>query len=79
MGDPKRRDAHRDPALREYLATLARERAIPAIVRWEQPDSMLLVAPVLTGGADWLELPINPLTADAMAERLAEKGITRLV
>lgn len=53
--DPSRRDAHRDPALREYVAKIAEIYRIPAIVRWSSEEGMLLVAPILNADNEWVE------------------------
>jgi hypothetical protein len=53
--DPARRDAHRDPALREYLNVLAERHRILVIVRWSSSEGMGMIAPVLSGESVWLE------------------------
>lgn len=54
--DPARPDAHRDPALRAYLALLGQRFMIPTIVRWSnEGNAMLLVPPALTGNGTWRE------------------------
>lgn len=53
--DPKRRAAHRDPRLREYLSHRANE-GIAAIVRYSARDAFVLFAPQFTGGAGWQEV-----------------------
>src|SRR5271163_4185529 len=45
--DPLRRDAHRDPAFREYILEVANKYRIPAIIRWGSNDGMVLIAPPL--------------------------------
>ena len=50
--DPKRRDAHRDPALRRWLAGMNR----PAIVRYGAVEGFLLVPPALMREGEWAEL-----------------------
>lgn len=54
--DPKNRDAHRDPALRDYLSEIAKTYGFPAIIRWSSTDAMFLAAPSLTESKEWLEL-----------------------
>lgn len=52
--DPKRRDAHRDPRLREYLSRRADEGAA-ALIRYGSHDGFVLFAPQFTGGRGWME------------------------
>ncbi len=66
--DPRRRDAHRDPALRAYLATFD----IPAIVRWSDQEGCLLVHPGIGKEGEWLELYAGLLDRGGMANRLEE-------
>ncbi len=54
--DPNRRDAHTDPALRDYLSKMAEIYGFPAIIRWSSTAAMLLVAPCLTESGEWVEL-----------------------
>lgn len=51
--DPAYRDAHRDPALRRYLARQA-EKGFMAVIRFNSSDGFVLAAPRFTGG-DWIE------------------------
>lgn len=59
--DPVRRDAHRAPELRAYLALMAEKYAMPAIVRWPDgsdqtgQEAMSLLAPILTPDGEWFE------------------------
>ena len=52
--DPKRPTAHRDPALRAYLARRA-EEGFAAIVRYSATDAFVLWAPAFTSGRGWIE------------------------
>lgn len=52
--DPRRREAHRDPALRAYLARRAAE-GFAAIVRYSATEAFVLWAPAFTGGRGWVE------------------------
>lgn len=52
--DPGYRDAHRETALRRYLARLG-ERNIAAIVRWSASDAVVLLPPSMTDG-QWHEI-----------------------
>lgn len=54
--DPKRPDSHRDPALRAWLHEMAVRHAMPAIIRWGSDVGMMLVAPPMAAGGEWLEL-----------------------
>ena len=53
--DPKRPEAHRAPELRAYLHQVAGKHRIPALVRWNSADAMLIVAPPLTENGEWFE------------------------
>jgi hypothetical protein len=56
--DPARPDAHRDPALRAYLALLGKRFKIPTLVRWfnqEGGDALLLIPPALRADGLWHE------------------------
>lgn len=62
--DPKRPDAHRDPALRAWLAGVADRYGLIALVRWNSRDAMALVAPALTSDGEWLEAESNMRAAE---------------
>ncbi len=74
--DPARPDAHRDPALRAYLALMAERHRTPALVRWAHPgaqegrDAMVLVAPGMSDDGDWIEKRSEMIPHEAMAEEL---------
>jgi hypothetical protein len=51
--DPNYPDAHRDPALRAYLARRAEEHVM-ALVRYDSQRAFVLVPPGLNDG-EWLE------------------------
>lgn len=59
--DPARPDAHRDPALRDYLALMAERHLVAALVRWgdgnsqADSDALFLAAPAFTNGDGWIE------------------------
>jgi hypothetical protein len=53
--DPDYRDAHRDPALRRYLARRAEKDNMLAIIRWSEEDGMVLFAPSLSENGQWNE------------------------
>lgn len=46
--DPKRPDAHRDPALRAYLARLGNENIV-ALIRFNERDAFTVIPPAMTG------------------------------
>jgi len=52
--DPKRPEAHRDPALRDHCERVYRRWSIAALVRWGTGDGMLLVPPGRPGDP-WTE------------------------
>lgn len=57
--DPDHPDAHRDPALRAYLARVAERDRMPAVVRNGNASAFLLVPASLTEDGEWLEQPIQ--------------------
>jgi hypothetical protein len=72
--DPKRRDAHRDPALRAWLAAMCTRYGFLAIVRWGSKDGLVLIAPDHNVTGEWLEHGGELKTQDAMRAKLAEVG-----
>lgn len=68
--DPKRRDSHRDPKLREYLSRRADE-GICALIRYSANDAFVLAAPKFTGG-DWQEIHSNMRSAEHTPQQIAE-------
>lgn len=66
--DPKYPDAHRDPALRAYLARRGEEN-IAAIIRFNATDAFVLAPPAMNNG-EWLE--IRNTTAREESHSLAE-------
>ena len=60
--DPKNRDAHRDPALREYISKMAEIYRLPTIIRWSSSDAMILIAPCLNVEKEWIEFPRGQMT-----------------
>lgn len=73
--DPKRRDAHRDPALRRYLALLAVRHNLMTIVRWSSEDGMALLPPAMNETGEWIEFESQYSTAEDMAAKLAAAGV----
>ena len=52
--DPKRPDAHLDPALRAYIDQLGRDHGTAAIIRWgSDGDAFVLAPPSVTGTGKW--------------------------
>lgn len=51
--DPKYPDAHRDPALRAYLAKLG-EKNIVGLVRYDEEVAITIIPPPMAGG-EWIE------------------------
>lgn len=53
--DPERREAWRDPALRDYVERIAERFGYPTMVRWSPKEGMAWFAPCLTNGLGWIE------------------------
>jgi hypothetical protein len=53
--DPDYPDAHRDPALRSYLAKLG-ERGCAALIRYDAMDAFTLLPPAMAGDGQWHEV-----------------------
>lgn len=55
--DPRYPDAHRDPALRRYLARRAEREGMPALIRFNERDGLALFAPVFDSEkkGEWFE------------------------
>ncbi len=70
--DPARRDAHKDPALREYLLEMATIYRLPAIIRWGSNDGMVLIAPPLSGEGDWIEVTSGMVSEEEMNHKLGD-------
>ena len=69
--DPRRRDAHRAPELRAYLADIAARFGVATIVRWATHEGMMLFAPGLIGNPDWVEFQNTAISEVEINERLA--------
>jgi hypothetical protein len=54
--DPKRPNAHRDPALRAYLADMWQRFNLFAIVRFGNDGGFMLVPPNADDNTEWLEI-----------------------
>ena len=72
--DPARREAHRDPALRTWLALMAQRYGLPAIVRWGSGDGLVLAAPCLSSDGEWCELGGELKSTEDMRASLAKVG-----
>jgi hypothetical protein len=67
--DPKHPNAHRDPALRRWIFRRA-ERGIAALIRFNQRDGLVLVAPPPDAGGEGHEITsdFRPGPSHSMAE-----------
>jgi hypothetical protein len=54
--DPDYPHAYHDPALRAYLAGIAKREGMAALIRLNSSDAFLLAAPSLSGTGDWCEI-----------------------
>ena len=72
--DPYYPAAHRDPALRAYLARIAEAERIPAIVRGGGDTALLLAAPCLGDGVRWIERSVVMTGTDRnrLVDRMTE-------
>lgn len=53
--DPRFRDAHRDPALRRYLAMLGETLGMAALIRYDASEAFILFPPALTADNQFRE------------------------
>lgn len=53
--DPAHPEAHRDPALRAYLATRGEKDGMAALIRTSESEAWLLVPPAINERGEWLE------------------------
>jgi hypothetical protein len=77
--DPKRPDAHRDPALRDWLALMWDRFHMLAIVRWNSRDGFVIVPPGASADGDWFEVGGELKSEEDMLARLAEVGAMSLL
>ena len=75
--DPSHRDAHRDPALRAYLAK-AGEAGIVAIILYGSKEGFTLVPPALSGTGDWLEIASGVENEHSIAEMFAVEKLKKI-
>jgi hypothetical protein len=57
--DPAFPDAHRAPALREYMQKMAAEHDMAALVRWGDKDAVVVFAPRFSTDGQWHERSSN--------------------
>jgi len=77
--DPGYRDAHKDPALRDYLARRG-EQGIAAIIRYSGDDAFVLFPPAMTQNGTWKEEHGGtPLAESNITERWDALANTRRV
>lgn len=72
--DPARPDAHRDPALRAYLARMHARFGFLTIVRWGSGEGLVLAPPAATASGEWEEAGGTLLSEDGMRDKLADVG-----
>jgi hypothetical protein len=71
--DPKRKDAHRDPALRSYLESMF-DRGYVGVVRYGAVDGLALIPPAWSGEG-WIEFPTQSTGKESsLAEYLSHFG-----
>ena len=74
--DPKYPDAHRDPALRRWLETLATEKTV-GLVRYNEKDCFVIFPPAMCDDNQWHEAKDNTKAArkqHSMAEIVETLG-----
>lgn len=69
--DPAHPDAHRDPALRAYLARAGAEGGLVAIIRYDSSKGFTLVPPALSPTGDWIEVQSGVETEHSFADVIA--------
>jgi hypothetical protein len=62
--DPAFPEAKDDPALRAYLARMAEQHHIAAILRWDNRRAVVLFAPALNDDGQWHESSSNLQVSD---------------
>jgi hypothetical protein len=83
--NPKYPNAHRDPALRRYLAHKAETEHLGALIRFSESDGMALLAPCFdaSGGGEWLERRSNMASTEfkGLHQRIldGEAAVRRMV
>lgn len=73
--DPKYPDAHRDPALRAFLARRGEEN-IAAIIRYNGTEGFVLAPPAMSGDGEWHEVrtAVSSGPEHSLAETVAALG-----
>lgn len=86
--DPRHPDAHRDPALRVWLARLGEDEGVVAIIRYSGTEGFTLIPPAIAADGEWHEVksgvmqdqPLDRLfnfdALYALAEPIAKKEPT---
>ena len=72
--DPKRPLAHRDPALRAYLARVAAVYGMMAVARTDSHHGTTLIPPSMSADGDWIELEQSVVPHAQLEARLAAVG-----
>lgn len=74
--DPAHPLAYRDAELRAYAKRMADEDGMVTVLRFGNARSIVLVAPSLSGEADWIEMPVELSGKEgALNERLRDGSI----
>ena len=78
--DPDHPDAHKDPALRHYLAMIGERDGMAAIIRWGSGHSAkLLIPPALNASGDFSFWEgTTEMTQDRLLEQAIDAGHVRL-
>lgn len=71
--DPKRRDAHRDPRLRDWIELIGSRYGMPTLVRFNERDGIVLAPPSITNGLGWMEYPGGDVLSEDEAQALLPK------
>lgn len=73
--DPKYPDAHRDPALRAYIARRGENERLAALIRYNSSDAFLLCPPALSSDGQWHQQGGNMEQREhSLAETLSKFG-----
>ena len=70
--DPKRPDAHKDPALREWLVLMHARFGLLSIVRWGSDIGVVIGPPAATHEGTWQEAGGPLVGEEAMRAKLAD-------
>ena len=75
--DPARPDAHRAPELRAYLEELGRVHGLPALVRWNSSEAVMLMPGSMSGDGRPFQIGGGICSQDHLDRGLAAAGATR--